>query len=65
MKTDFPQTQIQSTCKHCNTGIVFKPTTGLWHAPEKTQGISQYCWIDSVKGSQLHQPQSEAYRGHP
>ncbi len=48
-----------SICKHCNASIKHDPNDPrhnpeLWYDTGMT--CNQYCWIDPVEGSQLHEP---------
>ncbi len=44
---------MHSTCKHCHQPLS-QTSQGLWVSPDSV--IPQYCWVDEVQGSQLHEP---------
>lgn len=49
---------LKAQCKHCQRPITYQQgDNGIWYeeTPE-VQIAAQYCWIDPVGGSQLHQP---------
>ena len=41
-------------CKHCFASVNFNYATRKWMS-DKTGQLDQYCWVDPVKGSQLHE----------
>lgn len=46
----------RNICKHCGRKIV-RNVKGLWL--DDKESLSQYCWVDPVQGSQLHEPSLE------
>jgi hypothetical protein len=49
-------------CKHCHCDLYLdgEDTLLLWRATDTPLAdTSQYCWIDFVAGSQLHEPITE------
>ena len=46
---------LKTTCKHCKAAIVPSHDGKLWL--NGNPDTPQYCWVDFVKGSQLHEPE--------
>ena len=40
-------------CKHCKSEVINQD--GILIVPDGEPGIKQYCWMDPVLGSQLHE----------
>lgn len=54
-KTDHPMVFAQHTCKLCKKELA--SVNGRWVlATSEDPSTDQYCWIDPMHGSQLHQP---------
>lgn len=41
-------------CAHCFASVNFNYASRQW-VTDKTGELEQYCWVDPVKGSQLHE----------
>lgn len=44
-------------CKHCSETVSYNFLTEQWMS-DKVDHLKQYCWVDPVKGSQLHEVQN-------
>lgn len=51
--------EVYSTCVFCKKPIE-KDCEGVWRSKAKL--LTQYCWVDEVKGSQLHEPAPHVYK---
>lgn len=47
-------------CKHCSTDVKLDKHGQQWVCDRHV--LPQYCWVDPVKGSQLHEPNVPANR---
>lgn len=41
-------------CKHCKVEVNYNSAYQQW-VSDKTGELEQYCWVDPIKGSQLHE----------
>lgn len=54
-----------SVCVHCSKHVLQFLGDKKWHQEHGLPGVTQYCWIDELQGSQLHEPRLGAVREVP
>jgi hypothetical protein len=55
---------LTAICIHCNRNITYQQgDNGVWYEETKDVQLgAQYCWMDPVNGSKLHQPNTDTIR---
>jgi hypothetical protein len=55
---------LKAICKHCQRPIEYEQgNNGVWYEPTpEVQLGAQYCYMDPIAGSQLHEPNMDTIK---